>query len=255
MKAIRFLIILAGLVSTGAAGGLTAHYAGDVESSRSPSPPAAIESGFVNAVRRVKPAVVTIINQQEPREDYGGGPLTSVVYGSGIIFDPRGYIVTNNHVVALAEKVHIEFADGRKTQVTVIGGDSFSDVAIIQVDGPVPAVASFGDSSRLELGQMVIAIGSPYENYGGSVTLGLVSGLNRQVGGVMGLIQTDAAINPGNSGGPLVTTRGEVVGINNLVLRTTGEGRILEGMGFAIPSNQALEVARKLLSIKKIRYP
>ncbi|MBI5032478.1 MAG: trypsin-like peptidase domain-containing protein [Chloroflexi bacterium] len=255
MNAIRFLIILAGLVSTGAAGGLAVYYADHVENSRSVPPAATIELGFANAVRRTKPAVVTIINQQMPRENYGDGSLASVVYGSGIIFDPMGYIITNYHVVALAERVHVIFADGRKTQGTVIGEDSFSDVAVIKVDGPVPAVASFADSSGLELGQMVIAIGSPYENYSGSVTLGLVSGLNRQVGGVKGLIQTDAAINPGSSGGALVTTRGEVVGINTLVLRTTGEGRTLEGMGFAIPSNQALELAKKLLSIQEIRYP
>ncbi len=244
---VRLLTVLAGLVSTGLAGGLAAHYGGDVASFRPALSPASSEWSLVNAVRRVKPAVVTIVNQQEPRLD-DAGSSTSIVSGSGVIFDPRGYILTNNHVVALAEKITVIFEDGRKTPGTVIGEDSLSDLAVIHVAGPVPAVAPFGDSDALEPGEMVMAIGSPYENLGGSVTLGLVSGLNRQVGGLHGLIQTDAAINPGNSGGPLVTTRGEVAGINNLVLRTTSEGRMLEGMGFAIPANQALEVARKLLA-------
>ncbi|MBI4786522.1 MAG: trypsin-like peptidase domain-containing protein [Chloroflexi bacterium] len=250
---LRFLIVLAGLVSTGVAGGLTVHYAGYGSSPRPTPSSTPIEAGFVNAVRRVEPAVVTIINQQQARVD-DMEVSTSLVHGSGIIFDARGYILTNNHVVTLAERIHVIFANRRKVQAMVIGGDSLSDVAVIQVDGPVPAVASFANSSALELGQMVIAIGNPYQDYGGSVTLGVVSGLNRRVGGIQGLIQTDAAINPGSSGGPLVTIRGEVVGINNFVLRSTGEGRTLEGMGFAIPSNQALEAAHKLLSIQEVHH-
>ncbi len=244
---VRLLTVLAGLVSTGVAGGLTAYYAGDIDSFRPAPSQASSELSLVNAVRRVKPAVVTIVNQQEPRLD-DAGSATSIVSGSGVIFDPRGYILTNDHVVALDEKITVIFEDGHKTPGTLVGEDSLSDLAVLQVAGPVPAVASFGDSGALEPGEMVMAIGSPYEKFDGSVTFGLVSGLDRQVGGLHGLIQTDAAINPGNSGGPLVTTRGEVAGINNLVLRTTSEGRMLEGMGFAIPANQALEVARKLLA-------
>ncbi len=131
---------------------------------------------------------------------------------------------------------------------TVIGTDSLSDLAVIKVDRPAPAVAPLSDSSGLELGQIVIVMGSPYENLNGTVTMGVVSGLDRRVGGLQGLIQTDAAINTGNSGGPLVTTRGEVVGINTLVLRTSGDGRILEGMGFAISSNQARAIVNQLIS-------
>ena len=209
---------------------------------------APIEARLTDAVRKVSPAVVTIINQQEPRSGPAGLVLLSVEYGSGLIFDSKGYILTNNHVVARAEKLIVIFHDGTKTEGTVVGADSIADLAVIKVNGQVPLAVQLGDSSHLEVGQMLIVIGSPYEGFRGSVSVGVVSGLDRQVGGLNGLIQTDAPINVGNSGGPLVTTGGEVIGINTLVLRSNGEGRILEGLGFAITSNRALEILPHLIN-------
>ncbi len=244
----QILAVVAAIIGAGAVGGLAGHYAGYFEGYRAALPSAPIEIQLTDAVRRVQPAVVTIINQTEPRPGPAGTTLTAVESGSGLIFDSRGYIVTNNHVVARAERLQVIFSDGSKTMGTVVGTDSLSDLAVIKVDRPVPAAVPLSDSSGLELGQMVIVMGSPYENLNGTVTVGVVSGLERRVGGLQGLIQTDAAINTGNSGGPLVTTRGEVVGINTLVLRTSGDGRILEGMGFAISSNQARAIANQLIS-------
>lgn|SRR5574341_148489 len=235
----QILTVAVGIIGAGAVGGLVGHYAGYLEGYRAALPAAPIEARLTDAVRKVQPAVVTIINQTEPRPGPAGTTLTAVESGSGLIFDSRGYIVTNNHVVARAERLQVIFSDGSKAVGIVVGTDSLSDLAVIKVDRLVPAAVPLSDSSGLELGQMVIVMGSPYENLNGTVTVGVVSGLDRRVGGLQGLIQTDAAINTGNSGGPLVTTRGEVVGINTLVLRTSGDGRILEGMGFAISSNQA----------------
>lgn len=252
---VQFLATLTGLIIAGVIGSLAGHYAGYLEGYRAALPAAPIEAKLTDAVRRVSPAVVTITNQQEPRAGPGGLVMLSVESGSGLIFDSRGYILTNNHVVARAERLFVIFSDGTKTEGTVVGTDSLSDLAVIKVNGQVPLAVPLADSSGLELGQMLIVIGSPYEGFPGTVTVGVVSGLNRQVGGLTGLIQTDAPINVGNSGGPLITTGGEVIGINTLVLRTNGEGRILEGLGFAISSNQARDILSKLITNSLAGHP
>ncbi len=252
---VQFLAILMGLIAAGAIGGLAGHYSGYFEGYRAALPATPIEAKMTDAVRKVSPAVVTIINQQEPRSGPAGLVMLSVESGSGLIFDSRGYILTNNHVVARAEKLHVIFSDGTKTEGTTVGADSLSDLAVIKVNVQVPLAVPLGDSSNLELGQMLIAIGSPYEGFRGSVTVGVVSGLDRQVGGLKGLIQTDAPINVGNSGGPLITTGGEVIGISTLVLRSNGEGRILEGLGFAISSNQVRGILSQLINNGQAGYP
>jgi 2-alkenal reductase len=191
---------------------------------------------------------VTIVNVGLPTAGVAGYTVTAVTTGSGVVIDPSGLVVTNNHVIQRADALHVYFADGTQRDGTVVGADSVADLALVRVDGPPPAAIPLGDSSRLELGQTVIAIGSPLEAFRGSTTVGVVSGLNRTVGGMGGLIQTDALINYGDSGGPLVNAAGEVVGINTLVVRTTGDGKLLEGLGFAIPANQVRRVVMQLLS-------
>ena len=167
-----------------------------------------------------------------------------------MIIDKQGHIVTNAHVVDGARQLDVIFADGTKTSAKLVGADSASDIAVLQVSGSVPGVLSFGDSNAIQLGETVIAIGSPLGSYRGSVTAGVVSGLNRSVqgSGETGLIQTDAAINHGNSGGPLLNLAGQVIGINTLVVQNTNSGDLAEGLGFAIPSNTVSAVVKQLLA-------
>jgi 2-alkenal reductase len=199
-----------------------------------------------DVIRKVSPAVVTIVNFMLPSSGITGYTINPIVSGSGVIIDPRGYIVTSYHVVNRDENLQVIFSDGRKARAMVLAEDSFSDLAIIAVNEQMqmPAVAEFGDSARLEPGQVVIAIGSPLDEFHGTVTMGIVSGLDRRVGGMRGLIQTDAAINRGNSGGPLINLRGQVIGINTLTVRTASDSGILEGLGFAVPANQVREIVR-----------
>ncbi len=212
------------------------------------------DSAVIDAVRQAKPAVVTIINSMNP---HGGlfGSSTVTASGSGIIVDPRGYIITNQHVIDGEQDLKIIYADGSNAAASVVGVDTASDIAVLKVEGKVPAVAQFGDSSKLEPGQVAIAIGSPLGDFRGTVTVGIVSGLNRRVGKQQGLIQTDAAINNGNSGGPLINSLGQVIGINTLVVRSTNEGNVAEGLGFAIPSNTARDVMAQLIAKGKVDRP
>src|SRR5581483_10967893 len=177
--------------------------------------------------------------------------------GSGVIIDHQGHIVTNAHVVAGAQQIQVILNDGSHADAKLIGADSVSDIAVLQMSGNVPAYLSLGDSNALQLGETVIAIGSPLGSYRGSVTTGVVSGLNRSVDGTGqdDLIQTDAAINHGNSGGPLLNLSGQVIGINTLVVQNTDTGDLAQGLGFAIPSNTVAEIAQKLIANGKIEYP
>jgi len=209
------------------------------------------ESAIIDAVRKTKPAVVTIINQLEATRR-GAAPTAS---GSGVIIDAKGFIITNNHVVAGEKTLTVIYADGSKADATIVGADPTIDIALLKVEGKVPAFAIFGDSNALEPGQTAIAIGSPLGDYRGTVTVGVVSGLNRRVGRQQGLIQTDAAINNGNSGGPLINSLGQVIGINTLVVRNTNEGNVAEGLGFAVPSNAVKEVVTQLLTKGRVERP
>jgi 2-alkenal reductase len=233
------------------------------------------ESAVVGAVNKVSPAVVTVINTLKPNtqlNDTQRNPLpfpfpqpgqpqpdqAQRASGSGVIISKDGYIITNNHVIENQESLAVLFADGSRHEATLIGADPLQDLAVIKVSDAVPAVAALGDSTALQPGETLIAIGSPLGDFKNSVTVGVVSALNRSVPGssMEGLIQTDAAINHGNSGGPLVNTRGEVIGINTLVVR--GGGSTLdqaEGLGFAIPSQTVKTVSDKLITDGKIAYP
>jgi S1-C subfamily serine protease len=209
---------------------------------------AASSDSMVAAVQRVSPAVVTVLNSSPQ----GSGS------GSGVIISDKGYVLTNNHVVEGASQLAVVFNDGSRRDATLIGTDPLSDVAVIQVSGKLPAVAAVGDAATLQPGEQVLAIGSPLGNFRNTVTAGVISALNRSVGSMEGLIQTDAAINSGNSGGPLINLRGEVVGLNTLVVRNdqlSMSAAPVEGLGFAVPSTIFKGVAEQLISSGKVAYP
>ncbi|NMM62157.1 trypsin-like serine protease [Clostridium sp. P21] len=199
----------------------------------------------------VGPTVVGISNKAE---GYFG--LHDVGSGSGIIFDPNGYIVTNNHVVESAAKITVKFSSGKVLPAKLVKADSRSDLAIIKVEAQNLPTAKFGDSSKVKVGDTAVAIGNPLgEEFSGSVTAGIVSALNRKIqynGAVYKVLQTDAAISPGNSGGPLCNDVGEVIGINSLKL---GADQNAEGMGFAISINEAKDIIKSLMNYGKVSRP
>jgi S1-C subfamily serine protease len=231
--------------------------AGDVNS-------AAANSAVVAAVKRVGPAVVTVVNTM-PRQRIFGFFGDSVQQpkgsGSGVIISPQGYIVTNNHVVDGYETLEVIFADGSTTPAQMIGVDSFTDLAVIKVDRNVPAVAELGDSTHVQIGEAVIAIGSPLGDFKNTVTSGVISAVGRTLGVEEGasyekMIQTDAAINQGNSGGPLVNLNGQVIGINTAIVRGDSfGGAVAEGLGFSIPSETVSEITSQLIAQGYVARP
>jgi serine protease Do len=202
-------------------------------------------------VARVLPAVVSVATRLIERDQFNQ-PLPTRGLGSGFIVDRRGYVLTNFHVVEDAEEIKVTLSDGRSFRGTLVGGDRFTDLALLKIDGTGLATVGLGDSSRLAVGETVIAIGSPLWIEGGpTVTVGVVSALGRSMEQaglpiLHNLIQTDAAINPGNSGGPLLNLRGEVVGINTAVIASA------HGIGFAISINEAKPVVRELMTHGRI---
>jgi serine protease Do len=225
----------------------------------SPGQPPAVQNLTVNStteiittVQKVEPAVVTVVTNLA-----SGGAFNAEIQasGSGVIISQDGYVITNNHVIEDANNVSVIYDDGTRASARVVGADAITDIAVLKVDGQVPAYVPFGESNALQLGEWVIAIGSPLGNYRGSVTVGVVSGLNRRVAQQEGLIQTDAAINHGNSGGPLINLTGQIVGINTLVVRDTVGGAPAEGLGFAVPSQTVRSVAEQLIARGRIDYP
>ncbi len=221
-------------------------------------------SAVVAAVKKVDQAVVTVVNtmpQQRIFGWFGDTVQQPKASGSGVIISPQGYIVTNNHVVDGYETLQVIFADGTTVPATLVGTDSFSDLAVIKVDREVPAVAQFGNSEALQIGETVIAIGSPLGNFKNTVTVGVVSALGRTLDVQSGsayeqMIQTDAAINHGNSGGPLVNLNGQVVGINTAVVRSdSSSGDVAEGLGFSIPSQTVSDVTAQLIAKGQVVRP
>ena len=189
--------------------------------------------------------------------------MTLYSEGSGVIYttaNGKGYIVTNNHVISGAAKVKVILASGKTIAAKVVGKDSTSDLAVLSIDSKyVTQTASFGDSSSLQSAQTVIAIGSPEgSEYASTVTQGIISSPSRTItynSNQMTVIQTDAAINSGNSGGPLVNSDGQVIGINSMKLASSSSGDSVEGMGFAIPSNEVVTIINQLVKKGKITRP
>jgi 2-alkenal reductase len=228
--------------------------------------PAAAGQPVVEVVERVSPAVVTVVNTLDPNAQIdesnplpfpGQGNQPRRGSGSGVIVSEDGYIITNHHVIEGQQSLAVIFADGSRKEATLVGADPLMDIAVIKVEGPVPGVLPLGDSSLLQPGETVIAIGSPLGDFRNTVTVGVVSAVNRNVGGDApeGLIQTDAAINSGNSGGPLINLRGEVIGINTLVVRGGAMSAPAEGLGFSVPSNMVRRVSEQLIATGRVVYP
>ncbi len=211
------------------------------------------ETAIENVAAQVTPAVVYVAIRAVVPSLFGFGQIQQGV-GSGVIFDPRGYVLTNDHVIAGAQEIQVVLGDGRQFTGRVVGRSPANDIAVVKIDGQDLPVARLGDSDQLRVGQWVVAIGNALGLEGGpTVTAGVVSALNRTIADAPGttfgpLIQTDAAINPGNSGGPLVNLRGEVVGINTAKIQTA------EGIGFAIPINKAKEIVQQLLEARPRPY-
>lgn len=177
--------------------------------------------------------------------------------GSGFIIDRKGFILTNNHVVAKAQKITVTMADGRKITATLVGRDPASDLAVIKIEARyVDIVITLGDSDKIRVGQKAIAIGNPF-GLSHTLTTGIISAVNRGIRTDDGyqlddLIQTDAAINPGNSGGPLLNSNSEVIGINTAIFSLSGG---YQGIGFAIPINRARHVATQLITSGRVARP
>lgn len=210
----------------------------------------------IDVFERVHPAVVNIAATTLTM-NFWMQVIPQEGQGSGFIIDERGYILTNNHVVAKAQKLTVTLGDGKKVAASLVGRDLSSDLAIIQIPkNMVSAVATLGNSDNVKVGQKAIAIGNPF-GLSQTLTTGIISALNREIRGesgdtLAGLIQTDAPINPGNSGGPLLNSNGEVIGINTAIFSLSGG---YQGIGFAIPINKAKEVATQLITTGRFAQP
>jgi serine protease DegQ len=221
-------------------------------------------SSYSDAVRRATPAVVNIFTSKEvktPQHPFLNDPLFRHFFGdrldaesqrasslgSGVIVSPRGYIVTNHHVVEAADEIEVALADGKKLKARLVGSDPETDLAVLQVsNGSLPSI-TFGDADGLRVGDVVLAIGNPF-GVGQTVTMGIVSALGRSQLGINtfeNFIQTDAAINPGNSGGALIDTAGNLIGINTAIYSRSG-GSL--GIGFAIPASSAKQVMEQIVA-------
>lgn len=237
---------------------------------------------MTSAYNSVKGAVVSVINLKRQSssstdslynslfgDDEGSsskknGKLETYSEGSGVVYmksNGKGYIVTNNHVISGSDAVQVQLANGKTVSAKVVGKDSTTDLAVLSIDAKyVTQTAEFGDSKSLQAGQTVIAVGSPLgSEYASTVTQGIVSAPARTIetssGHQQTVVQTDAAINPGNSGGALVNSAGQVIGINSMKLAQSSDGTSVEGMGFAIPSNEVVTIVNELVKRGKITRP
>lgn len=236
----------------------------------------------------VQGAVVSVINKQKVQQTSGSlgpfgmvipgdsdsssssssnnsGKLQTASEGSGVIYKKSGnaaYVVTNNHVVSDSSALQVILSSGKKVNAQLVGSDSATDLAVLKINSAdVKTVASFGNSNSIKAGQDVLAIGSPMgSEYANTVTKGIISAKNRTLkagtdGTITSVIQTDAAINSGNSGGPLINMAGQVIGINSMKLSANSDGSSVEGMGFAIPSNEVVKIINQLVANGKVVRP
>ena len=215
------------------------------------------EENNISIYQRVAPGVVNITSVVVER-DFFFNPIPREGAGSGSIIDTAGHILTNHHVIRDSTKLEVTLSDGSKWPARFVGADPDNDLAVIQVDAPKEklTVITVGDSSELQIGQKVLAIGNPF-GLGQTLTTGIISSLGRSIRSEAGtmiedVIQTDAAINPGNSGGPLLDSKGKIVGINSAIISPTGAS---VGIGFAIPVNTAKRILPELISKGYVSYP
>jgi len=219
---------------------------------------------FVKLIKLVRPSVVSISTKKTFKgyvDDFFWGMVPrqfeSSQVGSGVIVNNDGYIITNNHVVQGVDEIRVTLDDGREFMGKVIGSDQVSDIAVVKIKAKDLLPAILGDSDKTEIGEMVLAIGSPF-GLGQTVTSGIISAKRNlgNTGKIAGdypdFIQTDAAINPGNSGGPLVSLAGEVIGINSIIITRSGG---YQGIGFAIPINRAKYIMQQLIDKGRISRP
>lgn len=266
--------------NTGETGAVTTSSSGTTKVNKSTTTSGTMTSAY----KKVQNAVVSVLNYKYTSSSSSSSDIYSLfgygdsdssdsssskkslnLYseGSGVIYttaNGKGYIVTNNHVISGAAKVKVILASGKTISAKVVGKDATSDLAVLSIDSKyVTQTASFGDSSNLQSGQTVIAIGSPEgSEYASTVTQGIISSPSRTItynSNQMTVIQTDAAINSGNSGGALVNSDGQVIGINSMKLSSSSSGDSVEGMGFAIPSNEVVTIVNQLVKKGKITRP
>ncbi|WP_288700348.1 S1C family serine protease [uncultured Secundilactobacillus sp.] len=249
-----------------------------------------VDSQASKAFQAVKGSVVSVINMQRQSQSSSGlsgilgdmygnssssssnskSSLETASEGSGVIYKKSGnaaYVVTNNHVVSGSNALEVILSNGKKLEASLVGKDAVTDLAVLKINGSdVNKVASFGNSDNIQVGESALAIGSPLgSQYATSLTEGIISAKKRSVPvtdestnqqtGNATVIQTDAAINPGNSGGPLINLAGQVIGINSMKLASDNNGTSVEGMGFAIPSNEVVSIINQLIAKGKVVRP
>ena len=261
MRSIRFVFLIALLL--GVAGGwgfsrlqvdpATAQDQPTPAAQQQPAQVAVAPNDAISVVQQVGNSVVTVINQQMFQ---GFDTVQPVGSGTGFIVDQQGHIVTNWHVVQGGDDFLVILSNGERRTATLVGSDRLSDLAVVKIDGELPAVASFGDSDALQVGESILAIGSPLGTFTNTVTEGIVSALGRDLPGSTynNLIQHDAAINPGNSGGPLFNMQGQVVGVNTLGV-SEENGQAIQGLFFALPGNQVNLIVTRLIADGQVVYP
>jgi serine protease Do len=266
-RSIKSLLMAAALAAAAVGGSII----NTAPESAHASPPFGADGSIADVTEKVLPSVVNISTTtvvQREKTPFESDPFFEEFFGrdrpnrerygqslgSGVIVSARGYILTNSHVVANGKDIQVSLSDGRELHARVVGADPKSDLAVLKLNDPVPANLKplpFGDSDKLRLGDVVLAVGNPF-GVGQAVTMGIVSAKGRANMGIVDyedFIQTDAAINPGNSGGALINLRGELVGINTAILSRTGG---YQGIGFAIPTAMARPIMDSLISKGKV---